>query len=126
MKWKAAIFFGSALAVGDFDRDGHDNLAIGIPGEEVGDGPEGGDYAIWNLLLEQGRLDTDQDEVDYALDNCSEVPNTDQRDTDGDGFGNACDADLNNDCVVNVIDLGLFRQVFFTDDRMPISTATVS
>ena len=28
--------FGSALAAGDFDRDGRDDLAIGVPGETVG------------------------------------------------------------------------------------------
>ncbi|MEO1576662.1 MAG: hypothetical protein AAFU65_17075, partial [Pseudomonadota bacterium] len=33
-----------------------------------------------------------------------------------DGFGNACDADLNNDNVVNVVDLGLLRAVFFGND----------
>ncbi|MEO1576476.1 MAG: dockerin type I domain-containing protein, partial [Pseudomonadota bacterium] len=33
---------------------------------------------------------------------------------DADGYGNACDADFNNDCVVNVLDLGVFRQNFFT------------
>ncbi|MEO1576696.1 MAG: hypothetical protein AAFU65_17245, partial [Pseudomonadota bacterium] len=44
------------------------------------------------------------------------VANADQRDTDGDGFGNACDADLNNDGVINVIDLGILRTVFFTAD----------
>ncbi|MEO1576046.1 MAG: hypothetical protein AAFU65_13960, partial [Pseudomonadota bacterium] len=38
------------------------------------------------------------------------------RDTNGDGYGNACDADFNDDCVVNVIDLGIMRTVFFTDD----------
>lgn len=42
--------------------------------------------------------------------------NPDQLDGDGDGFGNACDADLNDDCVVNAADLGLFRSEFFTAD----------
>ena len=28
--------FGSALAVGDFDDDGFDDLAIGVPGESIG------------------------------------------------------------------------------------------
>ena len=49
-------------------------------------------------------------------DNCTEVPNADQRDTDLDGYGNACDADLNNDGVVDFLDLGLLKAVFFTDD----------
>ncbi len=30
--------FGSALAAGDFDGDGFDDLAIGIPGEDIGSG----------------------------------------------------------------------------------------
>ncbi|MEM7675702.1 MAG: hypothetical protein AAF449_06825, partial [Myxococcota bacterium] len=34
----------------------------------------------------------------------------------GDGYGNPCDADLNNDCIVNVVDLGILRTVFFTND----------
>ncbi|MFK8014441.1 MAG: thrombospondin type 3 repeat-containing protein [Gammaproteobacteria bacterium] len=61
-------------------------------------------------------MDSDGDGVSDAMDNCLDVPNADQRDSDGDGFGNRCDADLNNDCTVNVVDLGLLRSVFFTND----------
>jgi len=61
-------------------------------------------------------VDTDGDGIDDTVDNCSTVANPDQIDSNGDGFGNRCDADLNDDLIVNVSDLGLFRQVFFTDD----------
>ncbi len=58
--------------------------------------------------------DSDGDGVADNLDNCVHVGNANQRDTDSDGFGNACDADLNNDCIINVVDLGLIKSVFFT------------
>ncbi len=37
--------------------------------------------------------DTDDDGVPDHLDNCPDVPNPDQRDSDGDGAGDACDLD---------------------------------
>ena len=60
--------------------------------------------------------DLDGDGVLDSADNCTEVANTDQRDSNGDGFGNVCDADLNNDGTINVIDLGVLRSVFFSND----------
>lgn len=60
--------------------------------------------------------DADNDGIADANDNCTLRANPNQRDTDNDGFGNLCDADLNNDNIVNVIDLGLFKQVFFSND----------
>lgn len=44
--------------------------------------------------------DVDGDGVANASDNCLDLPNANQRDTDGDGHGNLCDADLNNDAIV--------------------------
>ncbi|MFK8015233.1 MAG: M14 family zinc carboxypeptidase [Gammaproteobacteria bacterium] len=57
--------------------------------------------------------DADADGVDDSLDNCTLIPNASQLDSNGDGFGNACDPDLNDDNIVNVVDLGLLRAAFF-------------
>ncbi|MFK8014491.1 MAG: thrombospondin type 3 repeat-containing protein [Gammaproteobacteria bacterium] len=61
--------------------------------------------------------DVDDDGVLDAVDNCTSVANPRQLDTDEDGYGNACDADLNNDGIVNVVDLGALRSVFFATDE---------
>ncbi|MEM6638565.1 MAG: endonuclease/exonuclease/phosphatase family protein [Pseudomonadota bacterium] len=60
--------------------------------------------------------DGDADDVVDALDNCIGTFNPDQRDSDGDQFGNVCDADFNQDGVVNVLDLGVFRLRFGSAD----------
>ena len=60
--------------------------------------------------------DSDGDGVFDTDDNCTLAANTDQTDSNNDGYGNLCDADLNDDCTVNTVDLGLMRQMFFTDD----------
>jgi hypothetical protein len=59
-------------------------------------------------------VDSDDDTLLDDADNCTLVANTDQRDTDGDGLGNICDADFNNDCIVNFRDLLYMRAVFQT------------
>jgi Dockerin type I domain len=61
-------------------------------------------------------VQADTGPLDGANDNCALLSNPDQRDTDGDGFGNACDPDLNNDGVINFLDLATLRERFFTDD----------
>ena len=66
--------------------------------------------------IAQTTSDTDGDGVIDASDNCPLTANANQRDTDGDGLGSLCDADLDNDGVVNLRDYGLFRQRFGTAD----------
>lgn len=73
------------------------------------------DSVSFNIdVLSDPLSDFDNDGVVDLLDNCIEQSNPAQADTDGDGYGNRCDADLNNDCVVNVTDLGALRLAFFT------------
>ncbi|VAW59289.1 hypothetical protein MNBD_GAMMA08-306 [hydrothermal vent metagenome] len=70
-------------------------------------------------------IDTDLDGIFDHEDNCTLAANgplildaggNSQLDTDNDGFGNMCDADLNNDNIVNSLDLGLFKIRFSTTD----------
>lgn len=56
--------------------------------------------------------DTDGDGIPDSRDNCILVKNADQRDSDGDGYGDACDGDANNDGIVNSIDLAILRANF--------------
>ena len=61
--------------------------------------------------------DADGDLVPNAFDNCSAVANgpnqtTNQVDCDLDGYGNRCDADLNQDCATTAADFGLWLGCF--------------
>lgn len=56
--------------------------------------------------------DTDGDGVADICDNCSATPNPTQADVDQDGYGNRCDADLDNNGMVNTLDLALFKAAF--------------
>lgn len=53
--------------------------------------------------------DTDGDGVTDSFDNCTNVVNSDQRDTNDDGYGNICDADLNNDGITDKADQRILR-----------------
>ena len=57
------------------------------------------------VLTNANQLDVDLDGSGNVCDNCPEVANADQVDADGDGAGNACDPDDDNDGVDDWIDL---------------------
>jgi len=50
------------------------------------------------------KTDEDHDNVADQYDNCIGVANPDQKDTDGDGLGDACDPDIDNDGIPNKLD----------------------
>ena len=84
-------------------------------------GPLGTASGLWGLVRVKDQPDNDGDGIVDAFDNCVNAANgpsspNPQRDTNGDGFGNVCDADLNNDNVVNFSDLAQMKAVFFTAD----------
>jgi hypothetical protein len=67
--------------------------------------------------------DDDNDGIPNHSDNCIAVANgtlipdaggNSQFDSDGDGYGNLCDADLDNSGFVNFSDLAAFKAVFGT------------
>jgi hypothetical protein len=71
---------------------------------------------VWHLAGLCELEDADADGVVDAEDNCLLVANASQTDTDADGYGNICDADFNEDCIVNFVDLGSMKSGFFGND----------
>ena len=94
---------------GDLNADGIDDLVAGTGGF-------GSAARAYVLFGRSAAADTDADGVVDAQDNCTEVANPGQQDADADNIGNACDTDLNNNCLVTTSDLGLLKAVFFTTD----------
>jgi hypothetical protein len=71
----------------------------------VADGVHSSSAAVSVMILP----DADQDGISDFVDNCLGVYNPDQRDTDGDGYGNMCDPDFDNNGVVNINDMNRLR-----------------
>jgi hypothetical protein len=64
----------------------------------------------WHTLA-----DADEDGRPDTIDNCLLAPNVRQIDTDGDGLGNACDADFDGDGRVSENDLDFLRECLGAD-----------
>ncbi len=66
------------------------------------------------LVIQAAAKETDRDGdgIPDSQDNCSAVANSNQRDGDNDGYGDACDGDINNDGIVNSIDVAQLRGAF--------------
>ena len=78
--------------------------------------PSGGSTGSCNptslSLTIESSDDNDQDGIPNLNDNCVDVANQTQTDTDNNGYGNACDGDYNNDCSTNFSDVSLFSDQF--------------
>jgi hypothetical protein len=61
--------------------------------------------------------DADNDGIPDSSDNCSQTPNPGQQDTDGDGYGNACDADLDNNNLVEANDYTILGECWLHDQN---------
>ena len=69
-----------------------------------------------SLLDYQAAFDSDADGFADDADTCKLMANPEQVDADGDGVGNRCDADFDNDGESTPLDLGILRSRFFTAD----------
>jgi hypothetical protein len=81
-------------------------------GSQLGTSPCAADPALngASYLIFAPPTDTDSDGIIDALDNCRLVANATQVDSNGDGYGNRCDGDLNNNGSTNAQDTTLYRQ----------------
>lgn len=82
-------------------------------------------FCLSTLSTTAWAQDADGDGVPDASDNCLEVPNAGSMscDTDGDGYGNACDGDFDQNGVTNAVDfIGPFLQDFGSGVDLGIGT----
>ena len=108
--------FGSTLAAGDFDDDGFDDLAVGVPGEDVGELASAG--AV-NVIYGSGTMLISSGSQVWHLDSAG-VPGVAAK---GDAFGAALAAgDLNGD---GTDDLAIGVPSKDVDDTPDAGAATV-
>jgi hypothetical protein len=76
----------------------------------ISNGPTSGitlHAGFWPVVA--GMPDFDGDGIPDSSDNCTEVENAGQLDTDEDNYGNACDCDFDQSGFCNIADFSIFR-----------------
>lgn len=63
--------------------------------------------------------DSDADTVRDFMDNCTFDPNATQLDSNGDGYGNLCDPDLDDSGAINFADYALLTSAFLSSPQSP-------
>lgn len=111
-----AITSINLIDVGGNGTDLLDTSLVTIETEGLPDGAEINVDPISGNLIVDLPADSDQDGVLDVSDNCILVSNPSQIDSDGDGYGNICDADFNNDCTVNFLDISAFAEEFLQNN----------
>jgi hypothetical protein len=97
---------------------GSGGVTIGQPGPiGTSTGPTSGitlHAGFWPIVASGDVLDSDSDGIPDTSDNCIEVPNGGQLDTDGDDYGNACDCDFDQNLACSIADFSVFREDYIT------------
>lgn len=107
--------FGEALAAGDFDDDGHDDLAIGAPGEDYKNEDEAGQVQV--LYGKSGGLSSDGDQRWHQ--SIDDIEGTAE---DHDQFGaSLCTGDYDGDGTADLVIGVPFEDVGSEDDAGAIN-----
>jgi hypothetical protein len=107
------------LAASSLLIDAGSSLFPGLPDSDYDGLPRAVGSGVDIGAFEYQLVDFDGDGVFDLHDNCSNVGNPDQRDSNGDLFGNICDPDLDDDGIVNTIDLVTFRRAAGSRPGLP-------